>query len=77
MAKLLGSKFMAARDAKHRRLTELRNELARLMEEQLESLKSETFVGRGKEQFREQDQRLNRIREVSADLLALLSQDSD
>jgi hypothetical protein len=67
---------MSARDVKHRRLNELRTELSRLMEEQLESLRSQAFVGISKEEFREQDERLNRIREVSADLLALLKDDS-
>jgi hypothetical protein len=46
------------------------------MQAQLESLRSETFVGISKEEFREQDERLNRIREVSADLLALLKENS-
>jgi hypothetical protein len=67
---------MTARDVKYRRLNELRTELSRLMQAQLESLRSETFVGMSKEEFREQDERLNRIREVSADLLALLKEDS-
>jgi hypothetical protein len=67
---------MTGRDVKHRRLNELRTELSRLMQEQLESLRSETFVGISEEEFREQDERLNRIREVSADLLALLKEDS-
>jgi len=58
-----------------RRLQELRDELRRLMDEQVESLKAQTFGGITKEELREQDERLNRIREVSADfLLALKNQ---
>jgi hypothetical protein len=73
---MLGA-IMTAHDARYRSLNKLRNELARLMEQQLESLKSETFVGISKDQFREQDKRLNRIREVSADLLALLKEEPE
>jgi hypothetical protein len=54
-----------------RRVEELRNELERLMLEQIESLKAQTLGGL-KEQFREQVERLKRIREVSADFLAAL-----
>jgi hypothetical protein len=51
---------------------ELRNELERLMGEQIESLKAQTFGGLNEEQFREQAERLKRIREVSADFLVAL-----
>jgi hypothetical protein len=67
---------MAAREGGYGRLNELREELARLMEDQLESLRLQTFIGISEEEFREQGERLNRIREVSADLLALLKEDS-
>jgi hypothetical protein len=42
------------------------------MLEQIESLKAQTFGGLNEEQFREQAERLKRIREVSADFLAAL-----
>lgn len=54
------------------RLQEIRDELQRLMAEQVESLKAQTFGGLSEEEFREQDERLNRIRELSADLLGIL-----
>jgi len=55
-----------------RRLQELRDELRRLMDEQVESLKAQTFGGISEEELRKEDDRLNRIREVSADLLLAL-----
>jgi hypothetical protein len=55
-----------------RSVEELRNELERLMGEQIESLRAQTFGGLKEEQFREQAERLKRIREVSADFLAAL-----
>jgi hypothetical protein len=55
-----------------RSLDDLRDELRRLMLEHIESLKEETFLGLNKEDLREQEERLKRIREVSADLLAAL-----
>jgi hypothetical protein len=55
-----------------RHLQELRDELRRLMEEQVESLKAQTFGGISEEELRKEDDRLNRIREVSADLLLAL-----
>jgi hypothetical protein len=51
---------------------ELRDELRRLMLEHIESLTQETFLGLNKEDLRQQEERLTRIREVSADLLAAL-----
>jgi hypothetical protein len=51
---------------------ELRDELRRLMLEHIESLNEETFLGLSKEDLHQQEERLNRIREVSADLLAAL-----
>jgi len=44
------------------------------MEEQVDSLKAQTFIGISQEELRNQDERLKRIREVSADLLALLKE---
>lgn len=55
-----------------RSLDDLRDELRRLMLEHIESLKEETFLGLNKEDLPEQEERLKRIREVSADLLAAL-----
>jgi hypothetical protein len=51
---------------------ELQEELTRLMLDQIESLKKETFVGLSPEELRQQEERLKRIREVSADFLAAL-----
>jgi hypothetical protein len=55
-----------------RTVEELREELQRLMEEQAKSLKRQTFGGLSAEELLEQDRRLQRIREVSADFLAAL-----
>jgi hypothetical protein len=59
----------------NRRLEELREELSRLMREQVKSLKAQTFGGLGEEELRREDERLKRIREVSADFLALLKKE--
>ena len=57
------------------RVEELREELKKLMLEQVESLKTQTFGGSSEKNFREEESRLKRIREVSADfLLALKNQ---
>jgi hypothetical protein len=55
-----------------RSLEEIRDELERLMLEQVESLKAQTFGGLNQEELRKQDDRLKRIREVSADFLSAL-----
>jgi len=55
-----------------RSFKELQDELSRLMGEQIESLKKETFVSLSREEVRQQEERLQRIREVSADFLAAL-----
>ena len=55
-----------------RSLDELRDELRSLMLEQLNSLKTEAFVGRTEEGLRQQEELLKRIREVSADFLAAM-----
>ena len=58
---------MARRSAR-----ELREELNRLMEEQVESLQRQTYLGLDKEEARRQEKRLKKIRELSADFLAAL-----
>jgi hypothetical protein len=55
-----------------RSFEEIRDELERLMLEQVESLKAQTFGGLSQEESRKQDDRLKRIREVSADFLSAL-----
>jgi hypothetical protein len=59
-----------------RNISEIREELRRLMEEQIESLSVQAFGGLSQEESHRQDQRLKRIREVSADLLAELKRGS-
>ncbi|MGA2747040.1 MAG: hypothetical protein ABSE44_20250 [Candidatus Sulfotelmatobacter sp.] len=61
---------MAGRSA-----AELREELSRLMEEQMESLRRQTFLGLDNLELRRQEERLKRIREVSADFLAALKRE--
>ncbi len=56
----------------HRSTKEIIEELNRLMLEQVESLKHETFMGVSPEELRRQEDRLKRIRELSADYLAAL-----
>lgn len=51
---------------------ELREALNRLMMEELECLKKQTFGGLDAEELRQQEERLKRIREVSADFIAAL-----
>jgi hypothetical protein len=55
-----------------RSIKELREELGRLMEEQIASLKRERFGGLSPGEIRQREERLKRIREVSADYLAAL-----
>ena len=55
-----------------RSVDELRVELSRLMLEHIESLKEETFGGLNQDDLRQQVERLQRIREVSADFLTAL-----
>jgi hypothetical protein len=61
---------MAGRSA-----AELREELSRLLEEQMDSLKKQTFLGLDKAELHHQEVRLKRIREVSADFLAALKRE--
>jgi len=53
-------------------IEELRDELQRLMQEQIESLARQTFLGISPEEVRQEKKRLLRIREVSADFLEAL-----
>ena len=56
-----------------RSLEELRDELSRLMQEHIESVNAETFLGRlDEEALLQQEERLKRIREVSAAFIAAL-----
>lgn len=48
---------------------ELREELNRLMKEQLEHIRNQTFTWLSQEEYRKEEARLERIREVSADYL--------
>jgi hypothetical protein len=50
----------------------LRDELHRLMTEQMESLQKQTFTWLDESELKQQEERLKRIREVSADFLAAL-----
>jgi len=59
-----------------RSAAELRKELTRLMEEQLENLKDQTFLGVSAEALRRQEEQLKRIREVSADFLEALKRET-
>ena len=51
---------------------ELRQELNRLMTEQIESLRKQAFVTLSEVELRQQEDRLQRIREASAEYLAAL-----
>jgi hypothetical protein len=68
-----GANHPLRRTRMEHRLQELKDELRRLMAEEIASLKSETFGGSSKQELRVRSERLNRIRELSADLLALLT----
>jgi hypothetical protein len=50
----------------------LRDELERLMREQIESLQKQTFLGITEEELEREKERLKRIREVSAAFLEAL-----
>jgi hypothetical protein len=58
-----------------RNVEELRDQLNRLLTEEIESLKKQTFGGLNEDELREQEARLKRIRELSADYLAALKRD--
>jgi phage tail tape-measure protein len=53
-------------------LEKLRDELSRLMREHIESMQERTFLGISPEDVQREKQRLQRIREVSADFLEAL-----
>ena len=55
-----------------RSAAEIRDELNRLLAEEIESMKRQTFGGLTPDEFRERETRLKRIRELSADYLAAL-----
>jgi hypothetical protein len=55
-----------------RTVEELGDELSRLMAEHVDHLKKRTFTWASEEEFQEQEARLRRIREVSADYLSAL-----
>ena len=55
----------------------LRDELTRLMLEHIESMQRRTFLGISPEEVRQEKQRLQRIREVSADFLEALRRISE
>ena len=58
-----------------RTTNQMREELNRLMLEEIASLKKQTFGALSEEEIRQQETRLKRIREVSADFLAALKRD--
>ena len=60
-----------------RSIQELREELNELMREQIASLKKETFGGLNSDEIRQQEERLKRIRELSADYLVALKKRND
>jgi hypothetical protein len=53
-------------------IEKLRDELTRLMQERIESMKDRTFLGITPEELQREKQQLQRIREVSADFLEAL-----
>jgi len=53
-------------------LEELRRELERLMQEHIESMQKQTFLGITPDELRQERERMQRIREVSADFLEAL-----
>ncbi len=59
-----------------RSTAELRDELHRLMTEQMESLQKQTFTWLDETEVKQQEERLRRIREVSADFLAALKRNN-
>jgi hypothetical protein len=51
---------------------ELRDELGRLMRDHIDSMAKQTFLGISPEDLRQEKERMQRIREVSADFLEAL-----
>lgn len=58
------------------RLAKLRDELEGLMRGHMESMAKQTFLGITPELIREEKERLQRIRELSADFLEALKEES-
>lgn len=54
------------------KLEQLRDALERLMREHIESMKKQTFLGITLEELRQEKERMQQIREVSADYLEAL-----
>ena len=54
------------------KLEKLRDELERLMQEHIESMKTRTFLGISPQELQQEKERMQRIREVSADYLEAL-----
>jgi len=54
----------------NRSIDDLRQEMSRLMQEHIDSLKEQAFVAPKQEQIEKDRKRLERIREVSADYIA-------
>jgi hypothetical protein len=54
---------------------EIRKELEGLLREQIDSLQAQTFGGLSEEELREEQERLKRIRELSADFLSAVKRD--
>ena len=53
-------------------IKEIRDELERLMREQIESLQEQTFLGISEKDLQREKERLRRIRELSAEFLEAL-----
>jgi hypothetical protein len=53
-------------------IKEIRDELERLMREQIESLQEQTFLGISEKDLQTEKERLRRIRELSAEFLEAL-----
>ena len=54
------------------KLEQLRDKLERLMQEHIESMKRQTFLGISPQELHQEKERMQRIREVSADYLEAL-----
>ena len=67
--------FFGESNMASRSIQELGEELRRLMDEQIATLKKERFGGLSASGIRKQEELLTRIREVSADYVAALKRD--
>lgn len=61
---------------KYRSISDLNAEMSRLIHEHVESLENQTFVTPNEEQLQKEKERLQRIREVSAEYLAVIKRSS-